>query len=192
LETPAIIGHARLLVLGADHQRLHEEMIVAGGVLREGRFARTNLTETHRMLAAATNRPVPELLQERLKAQWPKHQDALLAALEVRMRERGESLTKFLSDRATKEAADITAILSELKRAIEVELREPSVEQLSFLSNPEREQFERNVDSLRTRARQIPDEIAAETAAIRARYADPRPRLFPVGVTFLVPENLAR
>ncbi len=194
LDTPALVGHARLLVLGADHQRLHEELIVAGGVLREGRFARMNLTETQRMLAAATDQLVPAAMQERLAAQWPKHQDALLAALEARMRERGDSLTKFLTDRAAKEAADITAILTELKRAIETELREPAVTQLMLpaFSDAERDQFARNVDSLRARAARIPEEIAAETAAVRARYADPRPRLFPVAVTFLVPEQLAR
>ena len=194
LEAPALIGHARLLVLGADHQRLHEELIVAGGVLREGRFARLNVTEVQRILAAATDRPVPAAMQERLAAQWPKHQDALLAALEARMRERGESLAKFLADRAAKEAADITAILTELRRAIETELHEPAVTQLMLpaFSDAERDQVARNVDSLRARAAQIPGEITAETAAIRARYADPSPRLFPVAVTFLVPEQLAR
>lgn len=194
LDTPALIGHARLLVLGADHQRLHEELIIAGGVLREGRFARMNLSETQRVLAAATDRPVSAPMQERLAAQWPRHQDALLAALETRMRERGESLTKFLADRAAKEAADITAILTELKRAIEAELREPAVTQLMLpaFADAERDQFARNVDSLRARAARIPEEIATETAAVHARYADPRPRLFPVAVTFLVPEQLTR
>lgn len=192
LDTPALIGHARLLVLGADHQRLHEELIVAGGALREGRFARLNVTEAQRLLAAATDRPAPALMQERLAAQWPKHQDALLAALEARMRERGESLAKLLTDRAAKEATDITAILTELKRAIETELREPAVTQLMLpaFSDTERDQFARNMDILRARAARIPEEIATETAAVRARYADPRPRLFPVAVTFLVPISL--
>jgi hypothetical protein len=39
---------------------------------------------------------------------------------------------------------------------------------------------------------QIPNEIAQETATIRARFANPQPRLFPVAVTYLVPEKLAR
>ena len=192
LELPAIIGHARLLVLGADHQRLHEELIVAGGVLREGRFARLNLTETQRLLAAATDRPAPAAMQERLAAQWPKHQDALLAALEARMRERATSLEKQLRERRDQEVADITAILTELQRAIATELDEPAVSQMLLpdFSDAERDQFARNQDSLHTRLAQIPGEIVGETDAIRARYADPRPRLFPVAVTFLVPERL--
>ncbi|WP_129676587.1 DISARM system SNF2-like helicase DrmD [Candidatus Chloroploca sp. Khr17] len=192
LERPALIGHARLLVLGTDHQRLHEELIVAGGQLREGRFARINLTETQRVLAAATDRPVPAAVQERLAAQWPKHQDALLAALEARMRERAASLEKQLTERRDKEIADITAILGELQRAIATELDEPAISQLMLpdFSDTEREQLARNRDSLRARLAQIPGELAGETAAIRARYANPSPRLFPVAVTFLVPERL--
>ena len=56
----------------------------------------------------------------------------------------------------------------------------------------EREQFERNRDFLRARTRAIPDEIELETEAIRSRYADPKPRMFPVAVTFLVPDTRSR
>lgn len=110
------------------------------------------------------------------------------------MRERSSSLQKQLADWADKEVADITAILTELKRAIEVELHEPAVTQLMLpmFSDTERDQFERNAAALRARAAQIPAEIVAETMAIKARYADPQPRLFPVAVTFLVPERLLR
>ncbi len=191
LETPAIFGYARLLVLGTDHQRLHEELISAGGLLKEGRFVRLNVRETQRALAAATDRSVSPAMQQRLAALWPQHEAALLAALEARLRERSESLQKLLADRAAKEVADITAILAELKRAIEVELHEPAVTQLMLptFSDAEREQFDRNAASLRARAAQIPAEIDAETAAVSARYADPHPRLFPIAVTFLVPER---
>ena len=51
----------------------------------------------------------------------------------------------------------------------------------------EQEQFERNDDALRRRVGEIPGEIERETEAIRARFADPQPRMFPVAVTFLVP-----
>jgi hypothetical protein len=45
---------------------------------------------------------------------------------------------------------------------------------------------------LQARADAIPAEIEQETAAIRERFAEPQPRLFPVAVTFLVPERFAR
>ncbi|KKL69031.1 hypothetical protein LCGC14_2119050, partial [marine sediment metagenome] len=41
------------------------------------------------------------------------------------------------------------------------------------------------------RAMEIPGEIERETEAIRARFANPQARMFPVAVTFLVPDKLA-
>jgi hypothetical protein len=58
-------------------------------------------------------------------------------------------------------------------------------------SSEEQQQFERDTDFLEERARQIDNEIEQEVARIQQRYADPQPRLFPVTVTYLVPERLA-
>jgi hypothetical protein len=131
-------------------------------------------------------------MQQRLLQLWDRITPALIQALEARMRDRTSSLQRRLVERADKEAQDMAAILTELKRAIERELVEPAYQQLSLFSNPEREQFERNRDFLRARAEAIPDEMVRETAAIRARYADPQPRMFPVAVTFLVPARMAK
>ena len=98
-----------------------------------------------------------------------------------------------LAERADKEVSDITAILTELETAIRGQLDDPYYQQ-SFLPGfapAEQEQFERNVDALRRRLGEIPGEIEKETEAIRARFADPQPRMFPVAVTFLVPERMA-
>jgi len=94
-----------------------------------------------------------------------------------------------LLERSDKEAQDIESILLELKRSIEAELDEPEYRQLELFSDPERDQLERNKDFLRDRVKQIPGEIERETAAIRARFADPQARMFPVAVTFLTPQR---
>ena len=94
---------------------------------------------------------------------------------------------------AQKEINDITTILSELRTNILAELRQPEIEQLQLagFSTTEREQFERNMSALAARVEQIDTEIEQEHAAIRKRYANPQPRLFPVAVTYLIPEHMA-
>ena len=106
-------------------------------------------------------------------------------SLEARMKDRTSGLQKKLGERAEKEAKDIESILLELKKAIDTELKDPEYQQLTLFDDPEKEQFERNKDFLRDRSKAIPAEIKRETAAIRSRYADPQPRMFPVAVTFL-------
>ncbi len=179
------------MVLGGDYQRLHEEVIAAGGYLREGRFARMGVGELQRALEAALPIAAPPELRQRLASLWASHEQPLLAALEARKVERTESLQKLLAERAAKEMRDTESILTELRASILAELKQPEVMQMELFTAPEKEQLEWNRRFLEQRVAQIPDEIAREQAAIRTRFADPQARLFPVAVTYLVPERLA-
>ena len=191
LDSPAVIAHARLLMVGGESHRLHEEIIEAGGWIGEGRFRRMNVGEVQAALAAATDRmPSPETCR-RLQALWPELAPGLLAALERRTEDRAESLARQLERQAAKEADDIAAVLEELARQIEGELNDPEMEQLPLFSEEERSQYSQDRSALRARLGQIPAEIEQEQAAIRRRYANPQARRFPVAVTFLVPERLS-
>ncbi len=195
LDTPAVIAHARLLMLGGDNQRLHEEVIAAGGYLREGRFARMNERQLREVLSAAQNHTVAEGVRQRLAELWDKYRLPLMQSLEVRMNEREQSLQRALADRAVKEQRDIQAILTELQASILKEIQRPAQVvqlQLAGFSSEERQQFDRDVAALEDRVRQIDTEIAEETRRIQQRFANPQSRLFPVAVTYLVPERLAR
>jgi hypothetical protein len=78
-----------------------------------------------------------------------------------------------------------------LARTIESELRDPEYQamgdqgyrRLKLVPDAESDQWERNRDALRARLHAIPAEIERETAAIRATFADPQPRMFPVAET---------
>jgi hypothetical protein len=192
LPTPAIVAHARLVVIGGDSQRLHEEVITAGGFIKEGKFSRMKVGEIEDALAAATDKQPSTKVKDSLLALYPKLAPSLATALQGRTEDRTTGLQKKLAERATKEANDIRAILTELKRAIEEELGQPGPVQLTLFDDPERDQFERNKLAIQGRLKEIPGEIERETEAVRARYANPQPRMFPVAVTFLVPERMAK
>jgi len=192
LPHPAIIAHARLVVIGGDSHRLHEEIITAGGFIKEGKFSRMRVGEIEDAMAAGTGKEPSDKVKETLLGLYEKLAPALAQSLQARTEDRTAGLQKKLGERANKEAEDIRAILTELKRAIEGELDQPESVQLTLFDDPEREQFERNKLSLQGRVKEIPAEIERETAAVKARYANPQPRMFPVAVTFLVPEKLAK
>ena len=147
---------------------------------------------SRRPLTAATVKEPSAKMKETLLGLYPELAASLATALQARTEDRTAGLQKKLAERADKEAGDIRAILTELKRAIEEELDQPEAVQLTMFDEPEREQFERNKLALQGRLKEIPAEIERETLAIKARYADPQPRMFPVAVTFLVPEKLAK
>ena len=116
LQHPAMIAHARLVVIGGDSHRLHEELLTAGGLIREGRFVRFGaLRDMQRALDAATDQEPSAAVTQRLLDLWPRHAEALQHSLEARMKDRTDGLQRALAERAEKEASDIRTILTELR-----------------------------------------------------------------------------
>lgn len=188
LQTPAVIAHGRLLVLGGDNHRIHEEIIRAGGRIREGRFSRMNVGETKAAYEAATEQVPPEVAANAIQRLWPKIQVPLFQAMEARMNERTKNLQSFLTERAERETASLTSIMRELESSIRTALEAKYDPQMTFgWEEAEKEQRERDLDNLRLRLADIPGELEREIEHLRSRYRDPQPRLFPVAVTFLVP-----
>jgi hypothetical protein len=191
LDTPAVVAHGRLVVLGGDDRRLHEEIISAGAFLREGRLSRMNVGQTEAALRSARSEPAPDRVTARFVEVWPRIRDGVMAALEARMRERTGGLQRQLKEQRDREITDLRAILEELARTIREELATPPPLQQE-LPFAEKRQLELNRDAIRVRLDAIPGEMERESAQIRSRYVEMTPRLFPVAVTFLVPERLAR
>jgi hypothetical protein len=190
LSNPVIIAHGRIVVLGGDNHRIHEEIISAGGALIEGRFNRLNVGEAKSAFSSATATPVPEAIHARLQALWPKHHEAVMVALEARCNERTRNLEKNLQEIAEKEVSKLRSVMRELQRSIREELESKDGKQLLLdLGGDERSQRERDVSALRRRLDEIPNEIDRESKHLRDRYRDPSARLFPVAVTYLIPRK---
>ncbi len=193
LEAPAIIAHARLVVIGGDSHRLHEQIIAAGGFIKDQKWGgRLNVGQTESAIERATTMEPSGAVKEKLLELYPALAPSLASALDARMNQLVDGLQKKLAERADKEVRDIESILTELKKSIVAELNEPHYVQPMLFVFEEQERFERNKDAMRTRVKEIPDEIIRETEAIRARFVDPQARMFPVAVTFLIPEKISQ
>lgn len=192
LTHPVVIAHGRIVVLGGDNHRLHEEVITAGGAFIEGRFQRMNVGETKAALSAATNVPVPPAIESRFQNLWSKHQDALMSALDARKVDRTKNLEKHLDELAEKEVNKLTTVMTELQRAIQAELERKDGPQMMLDlggDEPGKQQRERDLAALRRRFNEIPEEIQRESEHLRSRFTNPAARLFPVAVTWLIPRR---
>ena len=193
LRYPVAVAYARLVVTGADGHRLHEELVQAGGVIREGKLERLGVNALKEALGYEISaEPVSAHTEARLLALYPQLAPSLAQAIDARAKERTESLTRIVGERRDEEIAKITAVLEQLRRQILDELAGPEAEQLALFDDDEREQLERDRDFLRARAEEIPAEIEREVASLRRRFADPEPRVFPVAVELLVPRSVDR
>ena len=192
--------YSRLVLIGADGSRVHEELVPAGGRLRGSSFARLGVGELDRALDAAlgpgrTLTPTDEVLRARLSDLWPGVQDNLHAVVQARATDREQSLRKTLDRRCDDEVSRLEALLSQFQANLKAAVDQASgAEQLSFadLEADERTQLEQDTDALKARLEALPKEQEAELAAVRARYAHVDVRWFPAAVVHLVPANGTR
>jgi hypothetical protein len=186
-----VVCHARLVITGSDGHRLHEELVVAGGRLRQGRWSRIDtLRDLDALLGCAGQDPPDTSDLEAVTKWWDDVvEPGVTRALERRAETVQDSKRRELADRADAEAKAVSAVLTDLQRQIMADLDELTaerIEQLSLFTEPEREQSQRDLDALRRRLDEIPDEIEREIATVHRRFADPDCHVFPAAVTLLV------
>ena len=108
----------------------------------------------------------------------------------------GPSLQKLLERRKEQESTDLRTVLGELSRQIQAFLKEGDNEEasgqlkLDLWREEERSQRERDHEALRRRLEEIPGELERELLALEQRYREPEAKLFPMAVTWVVPEGV--
>jgi len=189
-----VLCHARLVITGADGHRLHEELVVAGGRLRRGRWSRIDtLRDLDALLRTAGDQTVDTSELAEVDRWWESVvEPGLNSALDRRAETVQDSKRRELVERARAEADAVRAVLTDLQRQIAADLDTlgaERAEQLSLFTAPEREQSQRDIDALRRRLDEIPEEIEREVEAVQRRFTDPDCHIFPAAVTLLIPEG---
>jgi hypothetical protein len=196
LAEPVVIVDSRLVVIGADGYRLHEQLFAAGGRLggRAG-FARLNVGEIKSAVAARGDALLPKHHQDEIATAWPRLRDAVFAAVQARANELRNGVMRLLDARVNVEVTSLRTVMTQLADAIRRELDEAThgrAQQLSIfeLSNDrERTQVARDINALQRRLEEIPNEIERDGERLRSRFRDPHQAVFPAAVTILVPRR---
>ena len=126
---------------------------------------------------------------------WPTIVEPLARSLNARANQRLRSMEVLLRDRCDAEVAAIGTVLDELEASIRTALQDDDLWQPSLFDTEDvlqRQQLNTDHDALRRRLDELPRQREQEIAALKRRYADPTTRWFPVAVTLLVPEAIAR
>ena len=92
LDTPAVVAYGRLVVIGGRGDRLHEELIAAGGKIREGKFDPKGVEEVRLWLEAASTSEPGGNVKDRVAEVWPNISERLRRELDNRAKARVSSL----------------------------------------------------------------------------------------------------
>lgn len=190
----AVVAYGRLVITGATGARLHEDLITAGGRVRNGNWSPLNVEEMGQLVNAMEPQTVAPALVATITDHWPQLADRVQTALRRRRADVANGLVRTFQTRADRDAEAVAQILNELKAGIEALFVSPEYEQLSLDlqtsgSDAERAQLRFDEQALRRRLEEIPAEIERDTAAVRQRYDHPQPRMFPAALTLVFPQR---
>jgi len=198
LAEPAVIVDSRLVIMGVDGYRLHEQVFPAGGRLggRAG-FARFSVGEVRSALDARGDLALPRHHEDEIATAWPRLAEPVFAAIRARAVELRSRIMRLLEKHVDEEISSLETVMAQLRESITRELDDVSkgnAEQLSIFdgsSERERSQVSRDIDVLRRRLDELPNEMKRESEGLRRRHANPRDVVFPAALTFLVPRRYA-
>lgn len=164
LPEPMAIVISRLVIVGGNHHRLHEELTESGGYLTERGFRReTGVTEIRNFLADASPVRVADHIAEDLAARFEAVREQVMDTVNARSRDRLRNLSNTIETRRKTEIRDMERVLDELERSLKEEIRKDmEPQQLSLFSEDERLQVTRDRAALEARLARIPEEREAE------------------------------
>ena len=193
-----VAAFGRLVVVGGDGARLHEEVIMAGRELpATGRSRRVELdanryAEVRAALEASLDpgacRLGPPRVLRHLAEQWADFAPLLAEDLSRRAEQQKASLERDFASRSRAESDRTTAVFDQLAATLRRALEGPGALQLSFedLTAPERTQVERDRRAWQARLDGLEADRARELAAVERRYQDVRPLVFPFAIVCAV------
>jgi len=201
VDAPLVAVFARLVVVGADGARLHEEVVLTGRVLAAqpgGRSRRLELeiprnaevrVAVERALDPDQCVPAADAARRRLAAEWEGLQKPLAEDVRARAAQRLQALQRQLASRADDETRRVDAIFDQLNAMLAGALHGDGVRQLSFddLEVPERQQWDRDRAAWQARLDELPAERVRERDTVAARYAGVRELVFPFAVALVTP-----
>ena len=196
-----VVAFARLVIVGGDGARLHEEVVLAGRELpASGRSRRVELdANRYRAVRAAVEAALdpnactraPAAAEARLVEEWSDIAPRLAADVERRADQQFEGLGRDFARRQEDEAARVNALFDQLTATLHQAINGPAARQLSFedLDQTERQQLERDRHAWQERLEGLETERERELNAVARRFAGARNLVFPFAVSICTPER---
>jgi len=204
LRGPLVVVVARLVVVGADGGRLHEEIVLAGRDLpATGRGRRLDLeargyAAVRATLEAALEpgacRPAPAADREQLAQRWEELTPRLVEDVRARATTQKDALATDLARQLERARSTTRAVFDQLRATLAGALQAPPEDlQLSLdgLDPGERQQYDRDRRAWQDRLDTLDEARDVELAALDRRYGGARELVFPFAVVLAVPDGAA-
>jgi hypothetical protein len=195
---PRVVLVGRLLLVGQNACRLHEQLVFATARVNESSkdlkiFDGDDEKETARLLESAMSSPGPKI-PDRVQAKLLERIEGDVGQLLDVLTKRADSSTvvakKELQKRAKEESAAMKVILQRLLDSIKKGLASKDINQLELVFNEaEMKQLRSNQNYWKTRISDIEADLEDEPKRVASFYNVTSVQLQPVGLAYLWPKS---
>ncbi len=201
LRGPVVMVLARLVVVGSDGGRLHEEIVLAGRELPvSGPSKRMDLQKAgysalrdavEAALEPGTCVPATDVDKRLLVQRWGDLTPRLVEDLRVRATAQKDARAEDLERQLARATTHTIAVFDQLRATLAGALATDSAVQLAFddLGRAERQQFERDRRAWQDRLDTLEETRQRELGLLADRYGDVRELVFPFAVVLAVPDG---
>lgn len=197
---PVLVLVSRLVAIGTGGLKLHEELLVTGGEIRQFELQMASADYLDKVMAVPGTFPeIPQKVGDALRRYFSGHEQALRQELSRRVKDREDHLRQELRSRAAEEARQVRSLIDERIREIDKRIKEmtraleaPATYLPGF--EPENlDQYRQDTQWLRGRRDQLLRERETEPQAVQRRYElRGAPRCFPLALLYLVPASYTK
>lgn len=192
VQTLTLIAWARLILLGPEHNRLHEGLVVAAAEVHDNTLRPLAEDTISHLLEDGKVRfeGSPADLQERITSLLPPLEELL----RVHAQDKAEELEKLLAARGAAAEAQARGLATErmveIRRTIKQWEREASdAAQLRLFDDEEKTQREHDLHALRARLTELDAERESEPKRQRQLFKVATRRVYPIALQLLVPDE---
>jgi len=200
LRGPVVMVVARLVIVGADGGRLHEEIVLAGRELPErGPTKRMDLQKSsygalrdavEAALEPTACRPATDADKRRLAQRWEELTPRLVEDLRLRATAQKDVRAADLAQQLQRATTHTAAVFDQLRATLQGALAEDGAVQLAFddLDRAERQQFDRDRRAWQDRLDALDETRDREVELLTRRYGQVHELVFPFAVVLAVPD----
>lgn len=191
---PALLGFARLVVIGRDGAKLHEEIVELGGEIAKANLESLDLERIKALLDAPYKHPkLPLALATQLTMYFPSHVRTLERLLETARSELEVDVRNALADKANAEAKLVRELIKERIKEIDQRVKDAERDygdQVPLFSDEEMGQYNEDLNWLKRRREALREGREDEVKKVKTRYEVRDVRMFPLALTYVIPKPI--
>ncbi|MEQ8191818.1 MAG: DISARM system SNF2-like helicase DrmD, partial [Candidatus Eremiobacterota bacterium] len=194
LKYPVIIAFGRVIIISETGNKLHEDIIFIGGEIDQTSYTPLEKSYIQVLLnEEGTYCEIPKTAGEKFRHWFTAHKKELNKHIKEREKEEKEKIKDIIKEKEKEEIKQVNKLIRERIKEITVRLedvKEPKAYQLTFFNEEEKEQYDEDIRWLKRRKEQLERDMEEEPKTIKKRYSIKSFRIFPLGIFYIIPDNL--